>query len=309
MGNYAVVIGSVNIDLISQVEEMPSVGATVSSADFSVNQGGKGANQAVALAASGVPIYLLGKVGEDEFANLAKKSLLAKGVNLSKLLVTDKAQTGTALILVDRDGNNIIVVNKGANEYLTCRDLDAHRQLIENAGIVLMQLEIPMEVVEYGVELAYSAGVPVLLDPAPPVPLTSALLKRVKYLAPNQHEAEALSGIPDVNKHNAEIVTRELLKMGPEVVVLKLGAEGGWVATSTEGKFIAGHKVRAVDTTGAGDCFAGAFAARILAGDDPFAAAIYANQAAALSVTRFGAATAPSVEEIISFAREQGIKL
>lgn len=309
MDQYAVVLGSINIDLVATVEEMPPVGATISSLDFSTNQGGKGANQAVALASSGAPVYMLGKVGQDDFANFAKASLAARGVKLSHLLTQDQASTGTALILVDSHGSNTIVVNSGANGLLSCQDLDAHKELIQKAGLLVMQLEIPLEVVEYGAKLAWEAKVPVLLDPAPPRALNPSLLTHVTYLTPNQHEAGVLSGVKTVTRDNASAVAKKLLSMGPEVVLLKLGSEGLLLATEKEEVFIPGHEVPVVDTTGAGDCFAGAFAARILAGDEPTAAASYGNLAAALSVTRPGAATAPSPQEVWDFAQKRGVDL
>ncbi len=306
MYKYAVVLGSINIDLIAKVEEMPPIGATISSLDFSINQGGKGANQAVALASSGVPVYILGKVGKDDFASFAKDSLAARGVKLSHLLTEDKAHTGTALILVDSHGNNTIVVNSGANGFISCGDLDYHRGLIQNAGLLVMQLEIPMEVVEYGAKLAGEANVPVLLDPAPPRDLKPSLLNHVTYLTPNQHEAGVLSGVETVSRENASDVAKKLLNLGPSVVLLKLGSEGLLVATENQEIYIAGHQVSVVDTTGAGDSFAGAFAARILDGDGLLDAARYGNLAAALSVTKPGAATAISPQEVRDFARKRG---
>ncbi len=300
-----VVVGSLNVDLVARVDRIPVPGETIIGTDFETWCGGKGANQATAIARLGAPVSLIGKVGSDAFARQLRDELEKTGVDTGAVENTN-GPSGTALIETSADGENSIVVIPGANARLLPDDLDRYRGAIESAAMVLAQLEIPHETTEYLVHLANVAGVPLILDPAPAYPLSAAVLSGVTWLTPNETETRLLLGLDpdDPSPLAAPEAAARLLDRGVRNVILKLGSRGVYLAGQDVAAVAVGAcSVEVVDTTGAGDAFNGAFAfALVHGGMDPTEAANFACGAAALSVTRPGAqASMPTLEECESF--------
>lgn len=298
-----VVVGSINFDLVARAARIPMVGETVSGLDFQTFFGGKGANQAVAAARLGAPVCLIGQLGEDGFAGQLRSGLQEAGVDTGAV-GTVPGPSGVALISTDDSGDNSIIVVAGANASVTTELLDKHEDLVRNAAIVLTQLEIPIETVLHLAELTTRHNVPLVLDPAPARSLSDSLLGRVDWLTPNETETAALLESEFVEPEEAAAA---LLARGARNVVLKLGARGCYVAEGQgRRQYVAGCKVSAVDTTGAGDAFNAAFAVGLSRGMDPFAGAAWATAVAAVSVTRAGAqASMPTSQEVDQFLRAE----
>lgn len=303
---YVAVVGSANMDLVATMERVPAPGETVGGTRFDTFPGGKGANQAVSVARLGGDCVFLGKVGRDAFGDRLLDSMSAAGVRTDLVGRVNDESTGIAVILVDRSGENRIVVVKGANGRLCSSDVDAAADAIASAGALLVQLEIPFEAVQRAVEIAHRAGARVILDPAPMPsdPLPDSLLARVDIITPNQLEASALTGLARVEtESDAQLAGLRLLEKGVGTAVVKLGAGGAVVvAPGREPVRIHGHKVTAVDTTAAGDTFAGALAVAAVEGLDPVHGVEFANAAAAISVQRLGAQSSmPTRAEVEAF--------
>ena len=281
------VVGSINMDLVVRVPRFPSAGETILGGAFQTIPGGKGANQAVAARRLGAEVAMIGRVGGDAFGDVLRHNLAQEGISTDRLAVDDGQATGVALITVEAGGENTIIVVAGANGRVTTADIDAARPLITGADILLMQLEIPLEVVEYAAELAQAGGVTLILNAAPAQPLSPALLARVDYLIVNEVEAGLLAGTPAAYPADA---ARALQALGVQAVVVTLGAEGS-LLMGRDGTSVSAppFAVRAVDTTAAGDAFAGAFAVALAAGMAPEQALRWGNAAGALTVTRAGA--------------------
>ncbi|MFP5226428.1 MAG: ribokinase [Acidobacteriota bacterium] len=305
MPKSIVVVGSLNMDLVARVPRIPVPGETIIGADFETWCGGKGANQAVAAARFGAAVRMIGKLGSDAFAGQLRDELRKAGVDMS-LVDSVPGPSGTALIESSADGENSIVVIPGANARLLPKDLDRYHEPIAGAAMILAQLEIPRETTEHLAKLAASAGVPLMLDPAPAYSLSGDLLSAVTWLTPNETETRLLLGVnpeSDTSLAVADSAAR-LLDMGARNVILKLGARGVYLAGQDVNPVaVEGCPVDAVDTTGAGDAFNGAFAYAVVhAGMDPAEAASFACGAAALSTTRRGAqASMPTLEECEAF--------
>jgi ribokinase len=301
MSKSIVVVGSLNIDLVARVDRIPVPGETIIGLDFEVFSGGKGANQATAAGRLGAPVKMIGKLGRDGFAAQLRDGLEKSGVDTS-YIENVAGPSGTALIESAADGENSIVVVPGANGQLLPGDIDQYRHEIEQAAIILAQLEIPHETTERLADVAQSAGVPLLLDPAPAYLLSREVLSCVTWLTPNETETRLLLGLNpnDASSLPAPEAAGRLLDMGVRNVILKLGARGVYLAgQDVEAAVIESYEVKVVDTTGAGDEFNGAFAfALVHRGMEIHDAAKFACGAAALSVTRAGAqASMPTLEE------------
>ncbi|TDD68228.1 ribokinase [Jiangella aurantiaca] len=293
------VLGSANMDLVVTVDRAPGRGETVTGLEFTTVPGGKGANQALAAARAGGDVAFLGAVGDDDFGRRVTALLAGDGVDVSGLVVSDQP-TGTAHITVDGTGDNSIVVVPGANGTVTSLT-DAHRAALDAAEIVLLQLELPLPLVTAAAEYARSRGVRVMLTPAPAVPLPPALLAAVDVLVPNEHEAALLAGVAD-----PVAAARSLAAAGGDVVVT-LGARGALRVRAGAVTAVQAFAVDAVDTTAAGDTFAGVLAVGLAAGLDWDAALRRASAAAALSVRRPGASSSmPHRAEIDAFLAEAG---
>ncbi|OLN26715.1 ribokinase [Desulfosporosinus metallidurans] len=295
-----VVIGSLNMDLVVKAVRAPKRGETVMGEEIHFIPGGKGANQAVGLARLGAETTMIGAVGSDAFGEKLKKALQKDGVNTSSIKVLDSEATGVASILL-AEGDNSIVVVPGANAQCLPEDLDRYEEKITEADLVLLQLEIPLETVEYAIKLARKHGKTVMLNPAPAQNLSQDLLSKVDYLTPNRSELALLTGMSEESTIAKGI--EQLLEVGVSCCVTTLGAEG--VAFREKGGSlvkVSGNKVPVVDTTGAGDAFNAGLAYALAQKESIREAVEFAVQVSALAVTKFGAQGGmPTLAEVEKF--------
>jgi ribokinase len=297
-----VVIGSSNTDLIIRVPRIPRAGETLLGGEFMSAAGGKGANQAVGAARSGGKAVLIARVGTDAFGDRAIAGLRRDGVDVSCVFRDKLAASGVALIFVARDGENSIAVAGGANAKLSPADVKKAAGVIRSAALLVAQLETPLATVIAAALVAEKAGVPVILNPAPARALPNRLLKLISILTPNETEAELLTGIKVTNEAAAARACAKLRSRGVRTVILTLGARGAYLAGVSEQHLVPGFKVKAVDSTAAGDIFNGALAVALAERKSLREAVRFANAAAALSVTRLGAQpSAPNRAEIERF--------
>ena len=285
-----VILGSLNIDLVVAVERMPRPGETLSGGDLALFDGGKGANQACAVGRLGGRVTMIGQTGADVFGARLSSALRAAGVDTSGVGTANRP-TGSACIYVQPDGENSIVISPGANAALTPGVARERLRAAEPYDFLLAQLETPMESILAAFEEAKRAGAITILDPAPVRPLPAELVPLIDFLTPNQSEASALLNASWTvrNFEDARAAAEALLRVGYRAVALKLGELGCFIAAGDTRAAVPGFAVRAVDTTGAGDTFNGAFAVALAEGASIEQAARFANAAAALSVTRPGA--------------------
>jgi ribokinase len=297
------VVGSINIDLVACANRLPASGETILGRSFDVFNGGKGANQAVAIAKLGAPVDMIGSLGTDLFTERLLSGLKAAGVDTHAVQMV-AGPSGVAHISRADNGENSIIVVPGANRAVSATYIDAHVESVQQAAMILVQLETPMEAVIRLAELAGWAEVPLMLDPAPAVPLPEILLSRTTWLTPNETEAQVLLGLVNID---APAAAEMLLAMGARNVALKLGSQGVFLAgRDCAAQWVPAFKVNAVDTTAAGDCFNAAFAVALTRGKLPAVAARYAVAAAAISVTRAGAQPSlPSSSEVEAFLSKQ----
>ena len=284
-----VVLGSTNTDMVVTGRRIPVPGETVSGGRFMMNPGGKGANQAVAVArlsSKRGACTFIAKVGDDLFGRDTARRMKAEGV-AARLVVDKKEPSGTALILVDAKGQNVISVALGANGTLSPRDVEPFRKDIENAAALLMQLETPEETVAWAAKVAHDAGVAVILNPAPARKLPKTLYPLIDWITPNETEAEILTGVKVVDAASAAKATAILKKRGVGHVVITLGSKGAYCGDC--GKIYPCRKVKAVDCVAAGDTFNGAFVVALAEGKGCAEAIDFAQRASAISVTRPGA--------------------
>jgi ribokinase len=297
-----VVVGSANTDLVVRTAHLPQPGETVLGGTFAQVGGGKGANQAVAAARAGGQVTLLAKLGDDDLADAALRSYQAEGIDTTHITRAAGVASGVALILIDAAGENAIAVASGANSLLAPADIDAAADAIRQADVVLIQLEIPLETVRYAIEVAASAGRPVILNPAPAQPLDTELLAHVRLITPNETEASMLTGQPVIDADSAARAAARLVDLGVGLAIVTLGRGGCLVFAPTTAigpRHLPGHQVTAIDTVAAGDVFNGTLAVALAEGRSLHDAAAFANAAAAISVTRQGAQTsAPTRSEI-----------
>jgi ribokinase len=302
MANKIVVVGSSNTDMIVQTPHIPRPGETILGGTFNTAAGGKGANQAVACARAGGPVTFVARVGADMFGDQALQGFREDGINVDFVTKDESAPSGVALIIVDDQGENSIAVASGANGNLSVSDVEAAAETIKTAGILLMQLETPIETIEAASALAVKHGVKVILNPAPAQPLSDALLEQVSILTPNETEAEMLTGIGVQNEADAKKAAQALVDKGVTHVIITLGAAGAYVYSDEFSGMVPGFKVDPVDTTAAGDTFNGTLAVGLAEGKSLAEAVTFANAAAAISVTTLGAQpSAPKREAVEAF--------
>ncbi|MBB5371537.1 MULTISPECIES: ribokinase [unclassified Janthinobacterium] len=298
-----VVIGSINMDLVLRVPRMPLPGETLTGGAFRTIPGGKGANQAVACArlsgkveAGGQQVAMIGCLGDDAFGTTLRAALRSDGIIDSHITTLPGVASGIASILVDDNGQNSIVIAGGANDLLSPAHIDAAKELIAQAGIVVLQLETPMATVEHAIKLARSLGKTVVLNPAPAAQVPAGLLEQVDYLIPNEIEAAMLTG---VDSSDASTLARALQKQGSDNVIITLGSKGVHAALYGGDYDFPAEVVKAVDTTAAGDTFIGGFVAGLASGLDEAEAIAQGQRAAAWSVTKPGAQTSiPYLHEL-----------
>jgi len=286
-----VVIGSSNTDMVIRTKNLPRPGETVLGGTFFMNAGGKGANQAVACARLGGAVTFVCKTGNDVFGHQAYQLFDDEGIDPSYVFSDPKNPSGVALILVDDNAENSIAVASGSNSNLLTSDIDSSLDAIENSEIVLMQLEIPLKTIDYAAQIAKSRHKMVILNPAPAPsePLPHSILKNIDLITPNETEAEIISGIPVVDEASAIAAAKRIAELGVKKVIITMGSKGAMLYENGEAEFIPSIRVKAVDTTAAGDCFNGALTIAISEGRSLKDSVLFANRAAAISVTRPGA--------------------
>ena len=284
-----VIVGSTNMDMVVKTSHIPTHGETVLGGAFFMNPGGKGANQAVAAARLGGGVVFVSKIGNDVFGKQAMQGFAAEEIDTSCVLFDEALPSGVALITVDAAGENSIVVASGANANLLPADIEAALNEIGAAGVVLLQLEIPLSTVEYAAGYAASNGVRVILNPAPAAVLPSALFSHLDVITPNEIEASMISGVEVLDLGTAKQAATRIRELGVRNVVITMGAEGALVLEGEVFTHVATRKVEPIDTTAAGDVFNGALAVALAEGLSLPDAVGFACEAAAVSVTRLGA--------------------
>lgn len=305
MGNI-IVIGSYVTDLMIQAPHLPAPGETVLGGSFQMGPGGKGGNQATAAAKSGSNVVFVTKIGTDVFGQEAIRHFEREGIDSRYVQKSEAEATGAALIAVDCDGENNIVIAPGACGTISSVEIEKADDAIRSADILMLQLEINFEAIEAALQKAVHHGVPVLLNPAPYIAFPAEWLQHVTYLTPNETEAYGLTGVNIVDEASAQQAADELHKKGVHTVIVTLGRKGVFLSKAQGmGRHIKGFSVEAIDTTGAGDAFNGGFAHAVSSGMGIEDAVQFGQAAAALSVMKKGTAVSmPSIEEIKAFLNE-----
>lgn len=301
-----IVLGSINVDHILMVPHFPRPGETIAGSRYQISFGGKGANQAVAAARSGANTLLMGSVGEDNLAGTILFKLAEDKVGIQLIEIQKNMVTGVAMIFVNEKGENCIGINAGANAIVSADYVNRHQDYIKSAGMLLTQLEIPVDAVLTAVKIAKEANVPVILNPAPAKDLPNELISLVDIITPNEIEAEMLTGISVKDDKTAQQAADILHDKGINIVIITLGDRGAWLSINKQGKLIEGYQVEAIDTTAAGDTFNGALATALLEKQSLESAVKFAHAAAAIAVTRLAAAPSiPTREEIERFITDK----
>jgi len=289
-----VVIGSSNTDMVIKCEHLPAPGETILGGNFFMNAGGKGANQAVAAARLNGDVCFIAKVGNDVFSRHSIDLFIKENIKTEYIFIDDTNPSGVALITVDAKGENCIAVAQGANGDLSVDNIKNTEAILQEADIILVQLEIPIETIEYVAAFADQHHKKLILNPAPACMLSDDLLRKISVITPNEKEASMLSGIDITGMETATQAARVLSARGIETIVITLGKEGALLYQNDEFDLIPTSKVNAVDTTAAGDVFNGALAVALSEKKNIKDAVKFANLAASISVTRLGAqASAP----------------
>jgi ribokinase len=299
------VLGGINIDLVIRCKVLPRIGETVKGTSYNQFPGGKGANQAVAAAKLGGNVAMIGAVGCDVFGSTIINNMRDISIDVTHIKKVEDVPTGTAFIFVDKNGQNLISFIGGANDEVNSKLIDEVEYMIKEADVFLVQLECPVQVVEYAIKKASSFGTPVILNPSPAVPLSNCIIRRSTILIPNESEAEILTGYRVEDKNSYYKASTVLIGRGCKNVVITLGEKGAYLHyPDHHEEVIPAPRVNAMDTVAAGDVFAGAFAVRFAMGEDLKKAVIYSNHAAAISTTRAGAQTSiPSMSEVEEYIK------
>ena len=296
------VVGSSNTDMVIKAAHLPRPGETILGGTFFMNPGGKGANQAVAIARLAGPVTFICTTGSDIFGHQSQQLFEEEGINTSYVFSDSGNPSGVALITVDEKAENCIVVASGANANLLPSDLEKAEEAIERADLVLMQLEVPMETVCFVADIAWQKGKKVILNPAPAHPLPADLLRHLYLITPNETEAEMITGVKITDESSAGEAARALSGMGVQHVIITLGSKGALIYSNGKAEMVPALKVEAVDTTAAGDVFNGALTVALSEGRSLKEAARFACKASAISVTRVGAqSSAPYRNEVDIF--------
>ncbi|MBH3406750.1 ribokinase [Pseudomonas glycinae] len=302
MSTNVVVIGSLNMDLVTRAPRLPRGGETLIGHSFATVSGGKGANQAVAAARLGAKVSMVGCVGNDAYGVQLREALLAEQIDCLAVSVVEDS-SGVALIVVDDNSQNAIVIVAGANGSMTPAVIDRFDAVLQAADVIICQLEIPDATVGHALKRGRELGKTVILNPAPASrPLPADWFAAIDYLIPNESEAAALSGLPVDSLETAEKAAAHLISLGAGKVIITLGAQGSLFASGTGYQHFPAPEVKAVDTTAAGDTFVGGFAAALAAGKTEAEAIRFGQIAAALSVTRAGAQPSiPTTSDVQAF--------
>lgn len=303
--NKIVVIGSSNVDLIMKMDHLPEKGETVTDAEFFQVYGGKGANQAVAAARAGGNVAFVNCVGEDAYTPQMVQNYKNDGIDTRFVFHEKGIASGHALIMIGSEGMNYLSVAPGANYKLTPAKIDEAMAAIDEAEMIVMQYEITEETIKYLIDIANHKGIPVMWNCAPARAFDLSYIPKINILVLNEVEAGFLAEMPVENEADAEKAAQKLVDKGVEKVIITLGSQGAFVVTKTEKVSVPAFKVKAVDTTAAGDTFCGAFAVAFVEGKSLKNALQFASAAAAISVTRMGAQpSAPTRREIDDFLQK-----
>ncbi len=300
------VIGSSNVDMICQLDHLPALGETVTGGKFMQAMGGKGANQAVAAGRAGGNVRFITCLGDDAYARQCLDNFRNDGINTDSVIIRKGTHTGVALIMIDDQGRNYLAIASGANHAITPSDMDSCESAIRDSSMLLMQNEIAPEAAQRVLEIAAAANIPVIFNYAPvgsaPVPVSD----KFSCLVVNETEASQLSGLQVCSREQVEKAAIRLAEMGPETVIITLGAQGSYIRRRSEQFYLPPFKVSPVDTTAAGDTYCGALAVALLEGQSLRDATIFATAASAISVTRMGAQPSiPTRQEIDAFLKER----
>ena len=301
MNKKIVVVGSSNTDMVVQCPHLPKPGETVLGSDFAMNFGGKGANQAVAAAKLGGNVSFIAKLGDDVFGKQTLDMFKNVGIDTQNVTISNEHPSGVALINVDDNAENSISVAPGANAALLPADIDRAKDVIASAHVLLVQLETPVETIMHAAKMAKENGVTVVLNPAPAPkkPLPNELLNNVDIIIPNKTEAEIISGVEITDYESEMKAILEIDRKGVSTTIVTLGSKGAILCEKGDCREIPSVKVKAVDTTAAGDTFCGAFCVALTEGMTLAEAVVFGNKAAAISVTRHGAQKSiPTREEV-----------
>lgn len=292
MKSSILVIGSTNTDMVIKAEHLPAPGETILGGSFFMNAGGKGANQAVAATRLGGNVTFIAKTGNDMFGERAVQLFKDEGIDTTYIITDPVNPSGVALITIDKNAENCIVVASGANATLVSADLSPAMDAIKQAGIVLMQLEIPVETVSYVAGVAAAGGGKVILNPAPACALPDELFKHIAIITPNKKEAEMLSGVSITGLESVKAAAAVIRAKGVDTVIITLGVDGAFISNNNIEQLMPAPKANAVDTTAAGDVFNGALAVALSEGQTLANAVVFGCKAAAISITRLGAQSA-----------------
>ena len=294
-----IVIGSSNVDMVVRTSHLPAPGETILGGEFFMNQGGKGANQAVAIKRLGGNLIFMAKLGNDVLGRQSVGYFKKEGIDTRYIALDEDSASGVSLICVDDHAENSIVVASGANMLLNEQDVDKMLEEMCEGDILLMQLEIPLQTVEYAARKAFGKGVKVVLNPAPARSLPKELFRHLYMVTPNRIEAEMLTGIKIANDADVEKVAEEICAMGVKNVIITLGSKGCLIREEGVSYRIDAFKVEPIDTTAAGDTFNGALCVGLSEGMDLKQAAVMASKASSIAVTRMGAQSSiPYREEL-----------
>jgi len=305
--NKIIVVGSINMDTVIKVQHIPQIGETIIAKDLKNYNGGKGANQAVSIARLGANVSMIGRIGNDDYGNKLYKDLKNENINCESIEFDNKTPTGTAFINVSERGENNIVVYQGANKRLNIEQIEKYEDIFDGAKICVIQLEIPIETVEFVVDICYQKGIKVILNPAPACELPDILLEKVYILTPNETELTFLSGIKIETIEDIKEASKYLLDKGVKNVITTIGGKGSFLINKDVEKIFDAIKVTAVDTTAAGDSFTGALAVALSEGKNIESAIKFATYVAALTVTKEGAQSSlPYRDEVEKFIKERG---
>ncbi|EKT4480339.1 ribokinase [Pseudomonas putida] len=290
MNAKVVVVGSLNMDLVARAQRLPRAGETLPGESFFTVPGGKGANQAVAVARLGGSVAMIGNVGDDDYGRQLHRALYVEGIDCQGVSTCPGVSSGVALITVDAASQNCIVIIPGGNGLLTPQAVQRFDALLQAAEVVICQLEVPADTVAWTLARAHELGKQVILNPAPATgPLPADWFARINYLTPNESEAEALTGVAVTDQDSARRAGERLLQLGAGKVIITLGAQGALLVTAQGHQHYPAPVVQPLDTTAAGDTFIGGFAAGLVRGLEEGQAIAFGQRAAALSVTRAGA--------------------
>ena len=293
------IIGSSNTDMVIKSNSIPKPGETIIGGDFYSFQGGKGANQAVAASKLGGKVIFICKVGDDSLGNKSIKEYESHGINTEYICVEKDEHTGVALIMVDKEGENLISVASGANSKLKIKDIAFIEKKLKPNDLVLIQLEIPLEVVEFIISLCYRLRIKLILNPAPFQKIEDDYLKCIHTITPNMIEAESLTGIKVFDIDSSRVAAHKLIDKGIKNVFITMGNKGVFYITEDREGHILPKKVKAIDSTAAGDTFNGALAAALSFGMKIYDSVEFANSAASISVTKMGAQDSiPCINEL-----------